>query len=122
MFKKLSRISLLLCFAGIAAMGTAQPSPQGATAGSVTLPVLGFVVDDAHRLRPVIGIAGSAMVGSPMDTGIDVLQASVPPAHEYILAITSNNNWPLLLQIRGGSIGVQAADGFVNQQQRQRSQ
>jgi DNA-binding beta-propeller fold protein YncE len=43
-------------------------------------------------------------VGAALDLGFDVLQAAIPPDHDYILATTSENNRPVLLQVRGDSI------------------
>ena len=83
------------------AQGSAIP------AGSVSQPTLGFVVDGTHHLRPMIGVAGAASIGSALDVGMDVIQAAVPPAHDYILATGSAGSWPMMLQLRGGAITMQ---------------
>jgi len=101
-------IALLACAAGLV---YAQSSPQP----SVSLPVLGFVVDDAHHLRPLIGVVGSASVGAPFDLGFDVVSATMPSGKNYILATTANS-WPVLLQPRGGTIVSRTMDSFVSQQ------
>ena len=110
MIKNIFRISLMSCLA--AAAGT-----SGAQTPSVRLPVLSFVVDDAHRLRPVIGIAGSASIGAPLNLGSDVVSAEAPATNDYVLVRTSGSGWPVVVQIRGSVVTVQATDSLVNPQQ-----
>src|SRR3954465_3534697 len=93
------------------AQGSAIP------AGSVSQPTLGFVMDDAHHLRPMIGVAGAASIGSALDAGMDGLQAAVPPAHDYILATGSPGSWPMMLQVRGGAITMQPNAFAIGQDQ-----
>ena len=121
MFKKAIQSSIAFCLLFMAGRIHAQQASQPAfniVAGSgtesssanpsVNLPVLGFVVDQSGGLRPVMGIAGSASVGSPLNLGFSVMQAAVPPGHDYILAMTGNSAWPVLLQVRGNTIAVRA--------------
>src|SRR5438552_811758 len=105
MFKRLSYISFLLCLVFTASRSNAQQGAQslftivngsggaqGTSTGnpSVTLPVLGFVLDQSGGLRPLIGVAGAASVGDPLGLGFSVVQAAMPPNHDYILASTGN--------------------------------
>jgi hypothetical protein len=121
MFKKLFHISTLLCLMFSASRSHAQQGAQplftivngsdGAKSGnngnpSVTLPVLGFVLDQSGGLRPLIGIAGAASVGAPLGLSFPIAQAAMPPNHDYILAMTVNTGWPVLLQVRGNTITV----------------
>jgi hypothetical protein len=127
MFKRLSYISFLLWLVFTASRSHAQQRVQplftivdgsGGTQGtstgnpSVTLPVLGFVLDQSGGLRPLTGIAGAASIGDPLGLGFSVVQAAVPPNHDYILASTGNGSWPVLLQVRGNTIAVQPLDSF----------
>lgn len=107
-------------FSVLALVGSAAPlRAQGSAipAGSVSQPTLGFVVDGAHHLRPMIGVAGAASIGSALDVGMDVSQAAVPPAHDYILATGSPGSWPMMLQVRGGAITMQPNAFVIGQDQ-----
>src|ERR1051325_6004744 len=99
MFKRLIQTSIVFCLlftvGRIQAQQASQPvftigDGSGATESSfanpsVNLPVLGFVLDQSGGLRPVMGIAGSASVGSPLNLGFSVAQAAVPANHDYVL-------------------------------------
>ena len=91
-------VSIFLVYA--AAAGPQVPS--------VDLPILGFVVDHTHALRPLVGIAGSASTGAPLNLDFEITRAEIAPGQEYILAMTPGSNWPLLLQMRGNTISVQS--------------
>jgi len=78
----------------------------------VNLPVLGFTLDQSGALRPLIGVAGAASVGAPLDLGFQVVSAAVPPNHDYILATTTPGNWPMLLQVRDNTITVRSSESF----------
>jgi len=69
---------------------------------SVERPVLSFVVDPTQGLRPVFGIPGASSIGSPVDLEFPVVRAVVPVTHDYIVAMTSENSWPVLLQMQRG--------------------
>jgi hypothetical protein len=114
MLKTMLRVSLAVCLAFIAGPGTARPAPQQPS-GSVTLPVLTYVVDSAGGLRPLTGLAGSASVGAALDLGFGLSQAAVPPQHDYLLATTAENNTAVLIYIRGDAVTVQPLDSYVPQ-------
>lgn len=101
------RIALLVFIIITAATSNPRVEAQSAKE-SVTLPVLSFVTDSTHGLRPVIGIAGSASIGAVVDLGFEITRAEVPPSHDYILAMTKESNWPLLIQLRGGAATVRS--------------
>jgi hypothetical protein len=108
MSKIVSGISLVVCLVCLAGSGNAHPSqqPKGLP-GSVAQPVLTFIVDSANRIRPLVGIAGAASVGNPIDVGFDVTRSEVPPAHNYMIA-TTGADWPVFLQVRGDSVTVRS--------------
>jgi hypothetical protein len=127
MFKTTVRICFALLFALVATRANARQASQpvftvvngfdvsqGSSRANATvaLPVLGFVLDQAGGLRPLIGIAGSASVGSPLNLGMAIVQAAIPPAHDYILAITADSNWPVLLHVSGNTISVGSGNVF----------
>ncbi len=129
MSKMVFRILFALCFAIPADRILAQPVSQsvftivngldGNTGdaqpnATVNLPVLGFMTDGTGGLRPLIGITGSASVGAPLNLGFEVVEAAVPPDHDYILATTPDGGWPTLLQVRGNTITVRSKGSFFN--------
>jgi hypothetical protein len=77
---------------------------------SIIPPVLSLVPDNERGLRPLIGVAGAASVGSTLDLGFDVQQVAIPSNHDYILATTSQSNWPILLTITGGRVAMRPID------------
>ncbi|SRR5213594_4014488 len=129
MSKTVFRILFALCFVLPASRILAQQASQsvftivngfdGNTSdsqrnASVNLPVLGFLTDGTGGLHPLIGIVGSASVGAPLNLGFGVVEAAVPPDHDYILAATGDGGWPALLQVRGNTITVRSKGSFFN--------
>src|SRR5262245_49142550 len=101
MCKVLFRVVLSVCLGAAAHVASAQPSNNRSI--SVTLPVLGLITDSSNGLRPLIGVAGSASIGRTLELGFNVTQAAIPPGNDYVLAMTPDRGWPLLLQIRGNA-------------------
>ncbi len=126
MLKTIIRISFALSLLVAATQSNAQQASQRPfrivngsenqnntrTNAAVNLPVLGFTLDQAGALRPLIGIAGAASVGAPLDLGFQVVSAAVPPNHDYILATATTGSWPMLLQIRDNTITVRSTESF----------
>jgi hypothetical protein len=100
MLKRIFHVYLMISF-GIAAAAYSQSPSQQAL---IARPILTFVLDSSHQLRPLVGIPGSASIGTPVDLGFEVTQAVIPPDHDYILAATSQSDWPVLLNVRGGTV------------------
>ena len=56
-----------------------------AAAQQVQGPVMGFVVDgDGHRIRPILGVPGAAVVGAPWTGGLLTVEA-VSPVGDYAM-------------------------------------
>jgi hypothetical protein len=104
---KIFRTSLI-CLAFCASVAAAQVPAR------VAPPVLTFTTDSAGALRPLIGIARSATVGSPLDFGFSVLQSAIPPDQDYILATTAETPWPIRLELRDRTPVVRAFEGVSN--------
>jgi hypothetical protein len=127
MLKTIIRISFALSLLVAATQSNAQQSSQRPfrivngsenqsntrTNAVVNLPVLGFTLDQSGALRPLVGIAGAASVGAPLDLGFQIVSAAVPPNHDYILATTTPGNWPMLLQVRDNTITVRSSELFT---------
>jgi hypothetical protein len=109
MLKRIFHICLTICFgvAGVYSQSIAQQP-------SIARPIMTFVLDSSHQLRPLLGIPGSAAVGTPVDLGLDITQAAMPPNHDYILAATSQSSWPALLRVNGNSVINTSAQSLLN--------
>jgi hypothetical protein len=105
-------ISVALCLA--LTLAASRAHAQQAPTPSVSLPLLGFVVDQGGALRPLVGVAGSASVSAPINVGFGISQAVMPPNRDYLLATTPGADWPMLLQMRGGTITILSKDAFFN--------
>jgi hypothetical protein len=119
MFKIILSVCLAVCMATVT--GTAYLSAQidstianSRTGAWTALPLLGFLLDGARALRPVIGIPGAASVADAVNLGFDISQAEIPPGHAYILATTSQSEWPLWIQVRAGTMTIRPMDSFVS--------
>jgi DNA-binding beta-propeller fold protein YncE len=117
MFRTKSQTKLFLCLIAIIAFSAARDNARLAAYGqsisgtpSVRLPVLSFILDGTHQLRPLNGVPGSASVGAPVDLGIEMIHAAIPSSHDYILAMTNDNGWPRLIQVRGESLYLYPSD------------
>jgi hypothetical protein len=95
----------LLLFAGLAAAQTG--------AGTFTGPVAGYVFDrGAHALRPIVGIPGSASVGSPMDAGYTFNAAYVAPRQDSFAGV-STDGATHLFSITAAGLKENAVDGLM---------
>ena len=91
-------------FAALAAVGQAQQ-------GQVTGPVLGYVFDGAARaVRPVLGIAGASIFGTPMALGYDVTSATVAPGGDSAVALAADGSVHLL-RLSGGQATEMTLNG-----------
>ena len=81
-----------------------------AAAQQVQGPVMGFVVDgDGHRIRPILGVPGAAVVGAALDTGGPLTVEAVSPAGNYAM-VRGGSDHNLAVWTPGG--GVQALTGL----------
>jgi hypothetical protein len=80
----------------------------------VAPPVLALTTDSAGALRPLIGIARAATVGSPLEIGFSVVQSAISPDQGYILATTAEMPWPIRLQLHDGTQSIRAFEGLAN--------
>jgi hypothetical protein len=110
MFKLVLCFGLTACLIASAAMvvhaQTTQPT------GSVALPVMSYLLDNAGGLRPLIGIPGSASIGAALPLNLQVSQAAVPPGHDYILI--NGDGGVILLNGLTSSPTLQTINGFSN--------
>jgi hypothetical protein len=85
--------------------------------GSLSGPTLGYVFDGSlQTLRPLLGVAGSATIGGPVDLGFAITQAvdlpderhviASPADGFYVVAIDMGANPPTSQPIKGASRSV----------------
>jgi hypothetical protein len=66
--------------------------PAGAQSG-VAIPSLGFVFDPSlGGIRPIQGMAGAAVLGSPLNSGSALESAAISPHQDFALAISSDDH------------------------------
>lgn len=66
--------------------------PVGAQPG-IAIPRLGFVFDASlGAIRPIRGIAGAAILGSPVNSGSALESAAISPGQNFALAISSDDH------------------------------
>lgn len=84
---------------------------QGQTP-SVGTASLGMVFDASIQgVRPVIGIAGAAIMTERLDLGFDLGSAAVSPQHDYVLATGGADPALRLFIIRGRSVDARSLPG-----------
>jgi len=94
------RLSIAGCLL-VALLAAAQ---SGKEPGLVAGPVLGQVWDDsARQLRPLLGIAGSAVLGPARKWPLAVTAAEVCPAQDYALAVEAGSGRVMMLDPESGT-------------------
>jgi hypothetical protein len=64
------------------------------TAQDVQGPVLGYAWDTASsRLRPILGIPGSSLLGAPLDLSVPLSLVELSPRQDYALAAGAESVW-----------------------------
>ena len=68
------------------------------SAASIQGPQLGLVFDGNHKaLRPILGIPGAAILGQPLDLGVELHKASISPHQDYALATEGEHSQVVVL-------------------------
>jgi hypothetical protein len=92
---------LIACSAGCL---VAQSGIQG--------PVAGYVYDgSAHGLRPILGIPGSSLFGSPVSLGFDATAAYVAPRQDAALVVASDGTFHFF-RLDAGTATEQTVDNL----------
>ena len=82
------------------------------TESAIQAPILGFVFDSqAHRIRPVLGVPGAAMLAQPVDVGMDIADAALSPGQDYALILTGDDRRVLVLRFRPDGVSTLPIDG-----------
>jgi hypothetical protein len=71
-------------------IGSLALSCAGQSATSIGGPTLGYALDPGiHALRPILGIAGASLLGTPLDAGFAIQVAAIDGPQGYALGIDS---------------------------------
>jgi hypothetical protein len=98
--------AFLLVLPAIRPAATAQDMP-------VAGPVLGYVWDAASaRLRPILGIPGSSLLGEAPDLGVTLSLAEVSPRQDYVIGVEAGSGAVVLVSLAGSRAGVAAVAGL----------
>ncbi len=77
--------------------------------GGVQPPVVGFVTQDALRLRPVVGAVGAAVLGDSYTLPESIKRLSVSPAGSFAIAESTEDRPVSVLPIGTEGVGVPVA-------------
>jgi hypothetical protein len=89
----------------------------GAQFGLAQLPVefsgprLGYVFDESHRIRPVLGTTGSARIADPIVLDFELQDATPLPGSDYALALPQGES-PVILHLNVNPIEVRRIDSL----------
>jgi len=101
-----SRLIPIVALASLAAGLEAQPQ------GTINGPVAGYVFDKAaHALRPVLGLPGASLLGSPINWRYHLDQAFIAPKLDSAVGVTSEGAFRLF-RLRDGSVTELAMSGL----------
>lgn len=65
-------------------------------------PVLGYAWEAASgRLRPILGIPGSSLLGAPLEIGASLSRAQVSPRQDYALGVNADSGAVLIVRLNG---------------------
>jgi len=91
-----------------------QNQNSGQNTTSVQTPVLGFLFDSlAHRIRPLQGVPGAALLSAPLDAGVEIAAAVLSPRQDYTLILSGDERAVELLRFRPNGLLRQAIDGVT---------
>jgi hypothetical protein len=80
--------------------------PAGAQPG-IAIPSLGFVFDSSlGGIRPIRGIAGAAILGSPLNSGSALESAAISPHQDFALAISSDDHGVRIIRFQDAGTSV----------------
>ena len=102
-----SRIFPIVALASLAAVLEAQPQ------GTISGPVAGYVFDKAaHAMRPVLGLPGASLLGSPMNWRYRVDQAFIAPNLDSAVGVTAEGAFRLF-RMRDGIVTEMTVGGLA---------
>jgi hypothetical protein len=103
-------MSRRLIYASIGILGWSAAS-LAASSGGFSSPVLGFVYSQSsHTVRPLLGVAGAAQIGSPVLAGVDF--ASVAPDGRWAL-VTKAGVTTFVSNLSATNSAEYSADGLI---------
>ncbi len=89
-------------------------APVLVMAATIQGPQLGFVFDATKKeVRPILGIPGAAVLGEPLEMGVELRSVAISPLEDYILAVSGEHNQVSVFAVGHTpltSVAVQGAD------------
>jgi hypothetical protein len=77
--------------------------PAGAQPG-IGIPATGFAFDSSlGALRPILGIAGAAILGSPLNSGSTLESAVISPHQDFALAVSAGDHGVSIIRFDAGT-------------------
>jgi DNA-binding beta-propeller fold protein YncE len=99
--------------AGFLAACAALPSPAQTAIPEAAGPTLGFVIEESgHLLRPILGVAGAAVVGAPADLGRGISAEAVSPRGNYVIASAETASGSAAFALWMPGAALRALDGI----------
>src|SRR5262245_14141216 len=94
----------MVVFSVVAASGVHSESIRG--------PMLGFADDEAGTIRALMGITGAAVVGGPIDFGVETTKAVISPTQRYALVIRRDDGRANIISLDSESAAVREIAGL----------
>jgi DNA-binding beta-propeller fold protein YncE len=89
-------------------------APALVMAATIQGPQLGFVFDGAHKeVRPILGIPGAAVLGEPLEVGVELRSVAISPLQNYVMAVEGEHNQVVVFAVGHSpvtSVAVHGAD------------
>jgi hypothetical protein len=88
--------------------------PAAAQSG-IGIPALGFAYDSSlGAIRPILGIPGAAILGSPLDSGSTLEAAAISPQQDFALAVSAGDHTVRIVRFAGAGASVLSLDGGMS--------
>lgn len=88
--------------------------PGQSTPGFINRPALGFVFDSGARtLKPILGVPGASLFGTPLDTGLQLAYAAISPRQDYAILLAGDNREVKLLPLLPANSSASSIDGVL---------
>jgi DNA-binding beta-propeller fold protein YncE len=86
--------------------------------GRVEGPISGYVFDSsAQVLRPIMGVPGASLLGSPLDFGFAISKAYAAPRQDAAFVVAADGSLHVF-RLTGGAATEQSVDNLVNSPER----
>ncbi len=78
-------------------------------------PSLGFAFDPSlGTIRPILGIAGAAVLGSPLNSGLVLESAAISPRQDFALAVSAEDHGVRIIRFQDAGTSVLPLSGGIS--------